>query len=91
METGSTDISTRVISVVSEILKIDKSKILPESRFKDDLGVDSLDRLTLLMAIEDEFGGSISDSEAEKFTTISSVTEFIENRLNSNSKSNQPA
>jgi acyl carrier protein len=91
MTVASTEISTRVISVVSEILKIDKSKILPESKFKEDLGVDSLDKLSLLMALEDEFGESISDSEAEKFTTVSSVTEFIENRLKSDSKSNQPA
>lgn len=44
---------------------------------RDDLGMDSLDDIELVMAIEDEFEFEISDAEAERFTNVASVIEFV--------------
>ncbi len=67
----------RIKTVVAEVLRIDAGKIGLSSRFTEDLGADSLDKVTLLMALEDEFGKSISDDDAAKFTDIKAVVDFI--------------
>jgi len=43
----------------------------------DDLGADSLDQVELIMAMEEDFGVSISDEEAEKITTVRDAIEYI--------------
>ena len=49
-----------------------------ESEFSNDLGADSLDRVELVMALEDEFEVEILDSDAEKFQKVADVVAFIE-------------
>jgi acyl carrier protein len=53
---------------------------VPSSRFKEDLGADSLDLVTLIMALEEEFKGPISDEEATGLKTIGDVVDFIEKK-----------
>lgn len=65
--------------IVARELKIDPEKITLDSAFVDDLGADSLDMVELVMALEDEFGISISDEEAQKIRTIRDAVEYIEN------------
>ena len=50
-----------------------------ESTFVDDLAADSLDIVELVMAIEEEFGIEISDSDAEKIVTVGDVVKYIKN------------
>lgn len=49
----------------------------PEANFIDDLGLDSLDVVELVMAIEDEFGVEIPDEDAEKFNTVQEAIRYI--------------
>jgi acyl carrier protein len=70
----------RVRSVIEEVLKVSPEKITPESRIREDLGADSLDRVTLLMALEEAFEGEISDEEADKLETVGDVIAFIQSR-----------
>ena len=49
----------------------------PSATFKEDLDLDSLDGVELVMAIEEEFGIEIPDSEAEKITSIATAVEYI--------------
>ena len=51
---------------------------MPESRFKEDLGADSLDLFELVMAFEDEFGVSIETDELEKMQTVQDIMNYIE-------------
>lgn len=48
-----------------------------ESNFVEDLGADSSERLLMLMAVEDKFELKISDKEAEKFTTVQKVIDYL--------------
>jgi acyl carrier protein len=48
-----------------------------ESNFIDDLNADSLDIVELVMAMEQEFGISIPDEEAERIKTVGDAVEFI--------------
>ena len=50
-----------VKSIITELLDVETSEITNESRFREDLGADSLDLVVLIIAFEDKFGGEISD------------------------------
>ena len=76
------EIQDQVKKIVVDHLGIDDSKVVPEAKFIDDLGADSLDTVELVMAFEEEFGSEISDSEAEKILTVGDAIKFIENKAN---------
>lgn len=48
-----------------------------ESDFTKDLGLDSLDHVEIIMAIEDEFGLEIPDVDAEKLITPKDIISYI--------------
>ena len=73
------DINDQVKKIVVDHLGIDEAKVVPEAKFIDDLGADSLDTVELVMAFEEEFGLEIPDDEAENITTIQSAVDWIEN------------
>ncbi len=69
----------KVCQLLSYQLGIDEDKISPSSDIFEDLGADSLDVVTLLMSLEDEFGLTVDDDEATEFHTVGDVVSFIEN------------
>lgn len=71
----------RVQDIIVELLGVDASKVVPEARFREDLEADSLDLVELIMAIEEEFGGEISDEDAQKITTVGEAVSYIDNRM----------
>jgi len=73
------DIVTRVSNVVAENLGVEAEKVQPTSSFVEDLGADSLDTVELVMALEEEFGIEIPDSDAEKINTVQDAVDFVEN------------
>lgn len=77
----SADVEHRVVAVLREVLAIEEESIDPSASIKGDLGADSLDLLSLFMALEDEFGGTISEQEAGKLTTVGDVVGYISSRL----------
>ncbi|WP_238700430.1 acyl carrier protein [Helicobacter pylori] len=62
-------------------MEIDVSQVTPEAKFVKDLGVDSLDVLELIMALEERFGVEISDEQAEKIVNVGDVMRYIEKQL----------
>ncbi len=61
-----------------EEIKKDVSQVTPEAKFVKDLGVDSLDIVELIMALEERFGIEISDEQAEKIVNVGDVVKYIE-------------
>ena len=47
-----------------------------------DLGLDSLDIVTLIMAVEDEYGFTADDDEIAALKTVGDVVNYIEKRTN---------
>jgi len=78
-----TEIMDRMSSVIEEVLKPGATPLTPDKRFVEDLGADSLDKISLLMALEQEFSTTISDEEAKGFTTIGAVFDYIKSRQGS--------
>ena len=66
-----------VKKVVMEAVDEEK-EITMETSIVDELGLDSLDIVEMLMALEEEFEISIDDSAAEKFVKVSDVIDYIE-------------
>ena len=57
--------------------KIDPAKLSVESHFHKDLGLDSLDHVEVIMAMEDEFGFEIPDQDAEKLSSPKAIIQYI--------------
>lgn len=76
------DIKEGVISVIAESLNIDKSKIQMKSNIIDDLGADSLDSVEIIMALEEKFGISITDADAEGIRTVEQLVKKVEEKKN---------
>ena len=70
----------KLVEILKEQLNLDGKEIKPESSFKEDLEVDSLDLFELIMAIEDEFGVEIPSEDLEKLTTIQSVMDYLKEK-----------
>jgi acyl carrier protein len=70
-------VENRVKAVIQEVLRVDESRLTRETRFREDLGADSLDLVTLVMALEEEFKGSISEKDASAMTTVGESIDFI--------------
>ena len=68
----------KVQAIIAEELGIEKDKITMESRLAEDLGADSLDAVELIMALEDEFGVTVSDDDAQSIRTVGDIVEFLE-------------
>jgi len=72
------DTQERVTKIIVDLLGVDESKVVPEARFREELEADSLDLVELIMAFEDEFGGEISDEEAQKITTVGEAITYLD-------------
>ncbi|KAB2855163.1 MAG: acyl carrier protein [Chloroflexi bacterium] len=75
------DTQERVVKIISELLGVDEEKVVPPASFRDDLEADSLDLVELIMAFEEEFGGEISDEEAQKITTVQEAITYIDTKM----------
>jgi len=72
------EIFEKVKEVIIDQLGIeDEEKVTMETTFIDDLGADSLDVVELIIALEEEFGMEIPETEAEKIVTVGDVVEYI--------------
>lgn len=73
------EVIDRVLSVVKSFPKIDPSKVNPDVHFQKDLGLDSLDNVEIVMALEEEFKLEIPDKEADKIDSCLLAIEYIYN------------
>jgi acyl carrier protein len=71
----------RVRNIIVELLGVDPSKVTRDARFREDLEADSLDLVELIMEFEQEFGGEISDEEAQKIETVGQAVDYLNAKL----------
>jgi acyl carrier protein len=75
------DLFEKIQDIIVEQLGVDPEKITMDARFREDLEADSLDLVELIMAFEDEFGGEISDEEAQGIKTVGQAVGYLKARL----------
>ena len=79
--TDRSDTATRVRKLISEHMEKTYDEVSEGASLVDDLGVDSLDSVEIVMAIEEEFDLEVSDNEAEHLTTVKDVVDLVERLL----------
>ena len=72
----------RVQTVIADRLGVERSEVVLEASFTEDLNADSLDLVELIMAFEEEFSTDdspleISDDDAEIITTVQKAMDFL--------------
>jgi acyl carrier protein len=77
----SDDTFEKIRDIIVDQLGVDEDKVTMEARFREDLEADSLDLVELIMAFEDEFGGEISDEEAQQIKTVGQAVEYLKARM----------
>ncbi|XP_070167692.1 acyl carrier protein, mitochondrial [Polyergus mexicanus] len=70
-------ISQRVLLVLKLYDKVETAKLSLESHFMDDLGLDSLDHVEIIMAMEDEFGFEIPDMDAQRLLKPKDIVRYV--------------
>jgi acyl carrier protein len=79
--TANSEVYRQVVTVIAKVLGIAQDAIKSESNFVNDLGADSLDRVTLVMALEDAFKRQIPEEDLDKLATVGSTVAYIEKHL----------
>ncbi|PIO66063.1 acyl carrier protein [Teladorsagia circumcincta] len=70
----------RILLVLGLYDKIDPKKLTMDSDFVKDLGLDSLDHVEMIMAMEEEFGFEIPDGDADRLKTPRDIFQYIADR-----------
>jgi acyl carrier protein len=78
-------VEERIKNIVIELLGVDDEQVTPEARFREDLEADSLDLVELIMAFEEEFGGDITDEDAQTITTVGQAVSYIQQNMGNGS------
>jgi acyl carrier protein len=76
------DVSREVRAIIAEQLSIPVDTLKDEVTL-DSLGADSLDRVEIVMNLEDHFSIEIDDEQAEKLSTIGDVVAYIQTLVKS--------
>jgi acyl carrier protein len=74
-------VEAKLTDLLVDELGIDREKITMDATFEEDLEVDSLGVVELLMALEDSFGVSIPDEEAESIGTVGQAVDVVLEKL----------
>ncbi len=72
------DTYSKVVSIIAEQLGISEESINISSDVVKDLGADSIDIVQLLMAMEDEFGVTVTEDDADRLKTVGDIVKIID-------------
>jgi acyl carrier protein len=76
-----TDSNKEILEALREVLvdrlKVEAEAVTPQANLFDDLGLDSIDLMSAVMAIEERFEIEVSDAELENVTTVGEAVEIL--------------
>jgi len=79
------EVEDRIKALLQGFDKVqDTTKITSTAHFANDLGLDSLDTVEVVMAIEEEFSIEIPDKDADTIHSIDKAVEYITNQPDAN-------
>jgi acyl carrier protein len=70
--------SWEIRRLIAEHLEIAVEHVIDDAHLAEDLGADWLDRLELMIAIEDRFGVEITDDEADQICAVGDLIRHVE-------------
>lgn len=71
-----TEIEEKVKAFLVDDLEIEEENIYPESRLKEDMGIDSLDYVDIVVIVEKNFGFKINNPQ--ELTAVKTLTQFFD-------------
>jgi acyl carrier protein len=71
------DVASRVREILADTLHRSPDEIHLKDRLLEDLGLQSVDLLSLTFALEDAFGRELSDEDLQRLTTVDSVVALL--------------
>ncbi len=74
----NTNVAERATKIIADNLGIDENEVTPDARFREDLGIDSLDVIDTIMQLEKNFAISIPDEIAERVKRVGDLFQYIE-------------
>lgn len=80
-EMRSEEIIAALNKIFEELFEIDPALLKPEALFVEDLGMDSLDAVDLIVAIEKEFGVRVKEEDARAIRTLGDIYNAVEKRF----------
>lgn len=72
------NVAIKVRDLIAEHLGIDAKRVSNEAHFRKDLGADWLDRLELVIVIEDRFGVEIGDDVVDRIEAVGDLIRILE-------------
>ena len=70
-------VKSKFAELMMEKFNVESQELLDEASFQNDLGLDSLDRVELVMEVETEFQIMLDDFEIEEAGTVELLLEAI--------------
>ncbi len=67
-----------VIDTLSSEFELEREKIVPPARLREDLGLDSLDGVDLIVALEKALSVQIPETDARQMRTVADIFAFID-------------
>ena len=71
----------RIRELIADKLGFDTVEVLPETKLINDLGMDSLDRIELMVEMEREFDISLTDEEIEIIETVQQCFDLVSTKM----------
>ncbi len=66
-----------VYDILTEQLGVQESQLTGEARLEEDLGADSLDKVEIIMTVDERFGITVPDEVAERVATVGDLFETL--------------
>jgi acyl carrier protein len=76
-----TEIEQKVRAFLIDDLEIDEDKVFPESRLKEDMGIDSLDYVDIVAVVLSTFGVKVNIEKMKAVKTLSQFIDYLEAEL----------
>ncbi len=70
-------LTQRVLSTIAATQRISPEKVTIDSSFQD-LGIDSMDGINILFALENEFDVTIPDEQAKQIRSVREIVEGVQ-------------
>jgi acyl carrier protein len=79
---ATAEVAEVVTNVLVDTLNLPATDVVPDANLKEDLGLDSLDLLELLAAIEAHVGEPVDDADIASIRTVGDAVTLIERLQN---------
>ncbi|CAN5867888.1 acyl carrier protein [soil metagenome] len=78
------EVVTALKETLVDRLKVDAATITEDANLFEDLGLDSIDLMTVVMAVEEKSSIEVSDEELEDVTTLGQAADLLSAKVGTN-------